>query len=587
MTRGNIQDESLAATVVQTRRQSPLAFVDVAILVGLALAALLPRIILAQQLDLVTDEAVYIGAGKIYFSLLMHLQIGASGWSYNYEAAPLVKLLIGLSLSLNSKLAHPLGELLAARIPSVITGTLLVLAIYWLGRAPLGRVVATLAALCLAFSPWLAFFSALAYLDTTMTTFITLAYLVCWYAPRRPALYLLAAVLLGLGAASKYTAALMAPSMILFTVYYFFLIRPCLPVEQRPRMPWGWWISAMIVASLIFLVADPAIWPSPYKLLMHSFTFELDQAVKGHLTFVAGRASLHPPHWTIPLILLVKMSLLVTVPAALFVCYALIQLVRFHLHRSQIDIADTMVLAFILIWLVGITGMSSLLTIVVGTHYALPSAPAVAIAGAYGLTKFLGYRRGQLFSSFSAKPVSQEPLQPQMPLSPHRSKLQSRAVVTIALLTAMLTGPHLLGLITTPDADGYSSEIFHGDNRVLEVTYDGYRDALQWLEQHTHGKASVGLITISYQGIDYPSATFWYRYNQGFSSRYQLVSIYLGTRLRLYDYLIFPMNLVQRGVIIPAPWKYHIIHTVSGGNTIYCYIAARTSPNLIGRGSAT
>lgn len=578
--------EPLSTTVGQTHGQSRIAFIDIAILVGLVLAALLPRIILALQLDMVTDEAVYIGAGKIDFPLLVHFQIGANGWNYVYEAPPLVKLLIGLSVFLNSKLTHPLGELLAARIPSMVMGTLLVLAIYWLGRAPLGRVIALLAALCLAFSPWLAYFSALAYLDTTMATFISIAFLLFWYAPQRPALYPLAAVLLGLGADSKYTAVLIVPGMFLFTAYYFFLIRPRMPAEQRPRMPWGWWISAIFVAPLTFLATDPAIWPSPYKLLIHSFVFEWDHAKNGHLTFITGKAVLHAPHWTIPFILLVKMSLFVTVPAAFFICYALIQLVRFHLHSSKIEIADIINLSFILIWLISIIGMLSLLTIVVGTHYALPAAPPVALAGAYGLTKFLGYRRGRLFSSSSSEATSSEPLQAPILLPSRKPKLQPRAVAVVVFLAIMLAGPHLTGLINIPDAEGYSSELFHGENGVLQVAYPGYRDALQWLEQHTHGKASVGIVTISYLGIGTQS-TFWYHYNQSFSTRYQLVTVYPGARIPVYDYLIFPMNLIQRGMTIPAPWKYHIIHTISGGNTIYCYITARTSPDLIGRGKQT
>lgn len=579
-------NEPLSTTVTQTRKRLHIAFIDIVILVGLALAALLPRIILALQLDMVTDEAVYIGAGKIDLPLLVHFKIGASGWNYIYEAPPLVKLLIGLSLSLNALLVHPLGELLAARFPSIIMGTLLVLAIYWLGRAPLGRVIALLAALCLAFSPWLAYFSALAYLDTTMTTFITIAYLLFWHAPQRPVLYPLAAALLGLGAASKYTAVLIVPSMVLFTAYYFFLLRPHLPTDLRPRIPWGWWISAIMVAPLTFLAADPAIWPSPYNLLIHSFAFEWMHAAEGHLTFVAGRASLHVPHWTIPFILFVKMSLFITVSAAFFACYALIQLVRFHLHISKLGIADITNLSFILIWLMTIIGMLSLLTIVVGTHYALPAAAPVALAGAYGLTKFLDYHRGQLFSSSSSEIASQEPLQTQTSLPPRRPKLQPRAVAAVTLLTIMLAGPHLIGLISIPDAEGYSSELFHGENTALQVAYPGYRDALQWLEGHTHGSASVGIVTVSYLGIGTQS-TFWYYYNKDFSTRYQLHSIYPGAEFPIYDYLIFPMNLIQRGLAIPAPWKYHIIHTISGGNTIYCYITARTSPNLIGRRQQT
>jgi hypothetical protein len=575
--------EDLSTTIVQTRRQSGVSFIDIAILLGLAIAALLPRIILAFQLDMVTDEAVYIGAGKAAFPLLEHLQIGASGWNYVYEAPPLVKLLIGLFITLNSKLAHPLAELIAARIPSIIMGTLLILAIYWLGRAPLGRVVALLAALCLAFSPWLAYFSALAYLDTTMTALITIAYLLFWHAPQRPKLYPLAAVLVGLGADSKYTAVLLVPGMIAFTAYYFFVLCRRLPVEQRPRLPWGWWISAIIVAPLTFLVADPAIWPSPYNLLMHSFLFEWNHAAGGHLTFIAGRANLHAPHWTIPFILLAKMSLFVTVPAAFFACYALIQLVRFHLHASGIEISDVTNLSFILIWLIASIGMSSLLTIVVGTHYALPAAPPVALAGAYALTKFLGYRRGNLFSLPTSETPPTEASQAQIALPPQKAKLNPRAVAAIALLTIALAGPHLVGLISIPDAEGYSSELFHGENTAVQVAYPGYRDALQWLEENTHGSASVGIVTISYLGIGSQS-TFWYYFNKGFATRYQLVAVYPGAHIPIYDYMIFPMNLIQRGMTIPAPWKYHIIHTISGGNTTYCYITARTSPNLIGRG---
>ena len=156
----------------------------------------------------------------------------------------------------------------------------------------------------------------------------------------------------------------------------------------------------------------------------------------------------------------------------------------------------------------------------------------------------------------------------------------------------MLAGPHLVGLISIPQAEGYSSEIFDGENSVLQVAYPGYRDALQWLEKHTHGPANVGIVTLSYLGlgnqapswgIDTQSSS-WYAYNKEFSPRYQLIAVYPGSRIPPYDYLIFPTNLIQRGMSIPAPWKYHIIESILGGNTTYCYITARSSPHLIERG---
>jgi hypothetical protein len=417
-----------------------------------------------------------------------------------------------------------------------------------------------------------------------MTAFITIAYVLFWYAPQRPALYPLAAILVGLGAASKYPAVLAIPAMVLFTAYYFFLIRPRLPVEQRPKFPWGWWVSAIILSPLTFLAVDPAIWPSPYNLLNHSFRFEWEHSVGGHLIFMAGQYSMHAPHWAILYILLTKMSLFVTVSAALFACYALIQLVRFHLHAPGIQMSDVTSLSFILIWLIAVIGMFSLFTIVVGTHYELPAAPPVALAGAYGLAKFLGYRqRGYLFSLPTSETVPKEAVQAQIALPLHKSKLNRRAVATVVLLTIVVAGPHLIGLVSIPDAEGYSSELFHGENTSLQVAYPGYRDALQWLEDHTHGRASVGVVTLALMATGVPD-TSWFSYNKNFSARYHIVAVYPGEPIPIYDYLIFPMNLIQRGMTIPAPWKYHIIHTVSGGNTTYCYITARTSSDLIERG---
>ncbi len=181
-------------------------FVESAVLVVLTLIAFLPRLLLAMRLDMVTDEVVYISGGKTYFPLLAHLQIGVNGWLYNYEHPPFVKLLIGLALTLNSAIGQPLTELLTARLPSILMGTALVVAVYWLARAPFGRVVALAAALCLAVSPWLVYFSALAYLDMTMTALITVAFLLTWHAIRRPWLYLVIALLIGVEADSKYTA---------------------------------------------------------------------------------------------------------------------------------------------------------------------------------------------------------------------------------------------------------------------------------------------------------------------------------------------------------------------------------------------
>jgi hypothetical protein len=40
------------------------------------------------------------------------------------------------------------------------------------------------------------------------------------------------------------------------------------------------------------------------------------------------------------------------------------------------------------------------------------------------------------------------------------------------------------------------------------------------------------------------------------------------------------MHLIQRGYAIPSPWRSHIVHVIMGGNTVYCYILARSSKSI-------
>ncbi len=546
------------------------------ILLGLALVALIPRIILATQLDMVTDEGTYIIGGKVYLPLVLHFRIVSQRWGFNHEHPAFAKLLIGLAISLNTHLGNVFGELLVARMPSILSGTLLVLAIYWLGHAPFGRAAALLAALCLAVSPWLVYFSALAYLDMMMTTLITIAYLLLWPAIRQPRLYLLSAALLGLGVASKYTAVLAVPGMILFTAYYFFAIRPRLPAQQRPAIPWRWWLGAILLSPVIFFLADPAIWSDPFNLLLSSFSFEWDHSVNGHLTFIAGQYSLHVSHWAVLYIVFAKMSVFVTIPAACFALFALVQLIRFHLPKTKLDAGEVTSIAFLFIWLCSVLGMFSLLNIVVGTHYLLPIAPPVALAGAFAWVTLFRYRRGALFNLTTTTTAPRLATQEVSPTGVGRPRItiNRRAVVVLALLTVFMVGPHLVSLTTVYAAEGYTSEAFNGENTVLQVAYPGYREAAIWLFAHTHRIGLVGLVAISgtlnpgYFGIS------WYTYNPKFT-KLIFKEVHPDDPTFPYDYLVWPMHLVQRGYTIPEPWRSHIVHVITGGNTTYCFIMAR------------
>jgi len=551
------------------------------ILSGLALVALIPRLILARQLDLVTDEIIYIMGGKGYLPLLLHLQITSNVWDFNYEHPPVVKLLIGLAIYLNRHFGGRFSVLFAARTPSIVSGTLLVVAIYWLGRAPFGRASALLAALCLAVSPWLVYFSALAYLDMTMTMLISLAYLLLWPAIRQPRLYVLSAIFAGLGVASKYTAALVIPGMILFTAYYFIAIRPKLPADQRPSVPWLWWLGALIMLPATFFIADPAIWRHPYSLLIQSVLFEWQHSLTGHLTFLAGQYSGHVPHWAVLYIVLAKLSAFVTLPAVFFLIFSIVQLLRFHLNKSNLQVTEVSSISFLLIWLVSLVGTFSLLNIVVGTHYLLPLAPPVVLAGAFGLTTLLRYRGGTLFQASAASTPTPEVAEAGSSATPMRPGIQRRTAIVLAVLMILFVGPHVVGLTTVYAAEGYTSEFFNGENTVLQVAYPGYREAGRWLVTHTSTAANVGLVALpgTLNHGDY--SVSWYSYNRNIAGRLKFSEAHPDDANLPYDYLVWPMHLVQRGYAIPSAWRSHIVHTIMGGNTIYCFILAR-NPATIG-----
>lgn len=598
---------------------------QILVLCCLGLVALIPRVILANQLDLITDEIIYILVGKSYLPLLRHIRtsIGTDGWQLNYEHPPLVKFLIGLSILINEHIGHPLNELLAARIPSIIAGTVLIMVIYWLGRKPFGHIVSLLAALSLAFSPWLVYFSSIAYLDMTMTMCITIAYLLTWYATRRPWLYLGVALFVGLGVDSKYTAALIIPGILLFTAYYFFVLRLRLPASQRLPIPWLWWLMASILAPLCFFALDPVIWSHPRSTLVHSVLYEWYHAVGGHLTFLAGSYDLHVPHWTVFYIILNKISAFVTVTAAIFVIIALVQLVRFHLrpkggrdHNGEGDRngeSDSKeegdpneegdrkgrvgasppstqwypdALAFLLIWLVTTLGMFSLLNIVVGTHYLLPLAPPIVIAGAYTLVYLVRYGMRKIGTVQSSDRPATGNSQGNLASSdiPHHSLFHPPVVSVLVgkvlplfLIGVMLVGPHLLGLLTTPGAEGYTSEFFHGENQTLQVAYPGYREAVQWLNAHTQGDKRIGLVALPQTLWRGDPNVSWFAYNSDLLKRFQIQEAHPTDTSYPYDYLVWPMHLIQRGYALPQSW--HIIHSITGGYTTYCYIAIPSLPN--------
>jgi 4-amino-4-deoxy-L-arabinose transferase-like glycosyltransferase len=283
------------------------------------------------------------------------------------------------------------------------------------------------------------------------------------------------------------------------------------------------------------------------------------------------------PHWAILYIILVKVSALTTVPAIFFTIYGCVQLVRFHLPKSSIEAQEVASTSFLLIWLVAIVGMFSLLNIVVGTHYHLPTAAPVALSGACGLAILLRALR-RYSSSLTGKIVQEEKRDAQdSAIMGSKARFNLGAIITPLALIALLAVPHLVGLITVSDAEGYTSTFFPGENGALQVAYPGYRDAVQWLAGYTNKPAHVGLVALPYTLNSGGDGVSWYDYNKDLPKRFTLAEAHPQDKTYSYNYLVWPMHLVQRGYAIPEPWRSHVIHIIMGGNTIYCYILTNPS----------
>jgi hypothetical protein len=113
------------------------------------------------------------------------------------------------------------------------------------------------------------------------------------------------------------------------------------------------------------------------------------------------------------------------------------------------------------------------------------------------------------------------------------------------------------------------------------VAYPGYRDGLLWLADHTSAQRSrVGLVGLenALGGGNY--GTSWYTYNSDLIARFQLTEVHPDDYNLSYDYLVWPMHLIQRGYTIPPVWQTRVVHTITGGATIYCYILARNPATI-------
>ncbi len=531
-----------------------------------------PRDALAHSLDLVTDEGVYIPTGAHDLSLLQAGKLMDPYWLVNFEAPSFPKLIMGLGSAYGVQHYGPHGALYGARLPGVVLIALTLVIAYFLARPIFGRAGAALGALMLALSPWLAFFNSIAYLDTYLLCFMTLTALLTWHAARRPWLWPVVGALGGLAFSSKYTAAFVAVPIIVYLAFYTFVV-------ARRRPPWQV-ILMPVVGLLTFYITDPAIWVSPASRLYHSILFQYNHASTGHDAFWNGVVGEHVPPGIGLYILLAKMSLLVTIPAALALIWAAVHVVlslrdNHPIHPSRLLrgevgehaslASDVDTAAFIIAWLGGMLPLFGSLNIIVGAHYVLPLAPPVAFSAGWAYVTVARRLAPRVSGWLATTPV----------LSQSRAGALTNLAFIVVIALAMLA-PSAYGLLTVNQAEGYTAEWLPGENPALQVAYPGYSDAVQWITAHSQGRTTVTLVMGEKGALDY-----WLSTRQSlFPQRIRLAVSTPDTLLQFQsEYIVWPEHLVQRQFPKPANFDQLIVHRITGGQTTYCYILRWPHPN--------
>ncbi len=541
--------------------------------------ALIPRWSLAHTLDLVTDESTYIRIGRLDYTMLVNGRLANPKWIINFEAPSLPKILMGFGSIWAAQHRAPGDWLIGARIPGVILGSLFIVLIYWLARPIFGKLPALFGALALALSPWVAYFTAIAYLDSYLLGFVTLAILLTWHATRQPWLFALEGMLLGLSFDSKYTGTFAILPIGAYLAYYY-----AFRVHHRPPKH----LLLIPLAALVAIyVADPAIWVSPLDRLWAGVVFQWEHAAHGHSVYLNGRVWDHVPPGEVVFILIAKMSLFICIPALLALPWAFVRILR---ARGTPNGRDERA-AFIFFWLFGMLLPFGLLNIVVGTHYMLPLAPAVTFIGAWALVgacRWLGPRLTTWGATGLTALRARTQIRWSLPAHGPRWMANVRAYLTQrtvrqltvrALLVAACVAavaPPVSGLLNVAQAEGYTSEWLHGENSALQVAYPAYADATQWVTDHSNGWVTVTLVGTP-GTLDYWMLTRQYLYPERI--RMATASLVIGQpfvapsvpRGRPH-YLIWPAHLIQRGFPTLPDWQSKIVATIRGGDTIYCYI---------------
>ncbi|MBS7648218.1 glycosyltransferase family 39 protein, partial [Candidatus Bathyarchaeota archaeon] len=276
------------------------------------LVAFIPRFLLIDKTSVMTDEPLYVNAGRLYVQSFFRLNFSSEVWRVNAEHPPIAKLLIGASSYIFAPLLgweSTCNLYFSARLAPVTAGTLICVFIYLIGRRYYGDEASLLAAILAALSPWLIYYSTLAILDIFAALFLSLAFLLLPLIKGINRHLILVGVLSGLAVGSKGTAIAAFPGIGLYLLLKT-LVGKSRTEEKSLRMILLQFLLISLTAASTFFATWPWLWQKTPERIIWVFGFHLGHMESGHMTFYAGRVYAHVPQWVTIYILFIKTPIL-------------------------------------------------------------------------------------------------------------------------------------------------------------------------------------------------------------------------------------------------------------------------------------
>ena len=370
------------------------------------IAALAPRLP-GLDLFLTTDEPFNIRQSAVVIDAVLRGDFRSTYW--HFYPGLTIAWLSGLGMLFQwlwTGTAEPfmqfvqrdiVQQLSVARLPHAFLGAWYAVAVYGFARRLLGRRVALVGALLIAWDPFMLAHTRVTHGDAPVAVFMGLGLLAFLVHLRNPArerfisrALVLSAICGGLAALSKSPGHFIVPLIALLGIGEALIGHGCAnrPILQIRFIQLFVWCA---IAGVTFVALWPALWVDPLGTLQRMFEETFDKVEAGHLVFFMGKPTLDPGPW----FYLYVVAFRLTPIAWLGLMFAGIALVWIGLFRGRFVCHHSERMGF---WTVGLIGLFvlSLLSLAELSpkkqdRYLLVLFPLLDLVAAWGIV-WLGER---------------------------------------------------------------------------------------------------------------------------------------------------------------------------------------------------